>query len=100
LRPGLLSDWTNLVQPLRHYREAGAAPVLDWERGFKADVDKVVGLFADRDTPLTHWLPLVSTTAVEVLVGRLPISSRPSSITCPLPASRRWMNRCWRRSTS
>ena len=48
LRPALLPHWATLVQPLRRYRKPDAAPVLDWERDFKAEVDKVVALFADK----------------------------------------------------
>ena len=38
-----------------------------WEQDFKLQVEKIVAIFADKETALVHWLPAVSMIALEVM---------------------------------
>jgi hypothetical protein len=87
-----------MVRPLRRYRPAEAPAT--WEHDFKGKVDKVVALFADKETPLIHWLPVASALAMEILAtatptqlgslrGNLPYLPSGRTGKLPLPAQTR-----------
>jgi hypothetical protein len=58
-------EWPDLVQPLRRYYPADVPSA--WEQDFKIQVEKIVAVFTDEETPLVHWLPAASVIALEVL---------------------------------
>ena len=48
-------QWAELVRPLRQY-SAAAGSAATWEGDFRRQVDAVVALFRDRETPADEWL--------------------------------------------
>jgi hypothetical protein len=79
-------EWPDLLL-LRRYRPAEAPAT--WEQDFKAQVDRIVALFADKETPLVHWLPVASATAREILATATPLQLRSFRSNLPyLPSGR------------
>jgi hypothetical protein len=64
-------EWADMARSLRRYRLAEAPAT--WEQEFNAQVGRVIALFADKETPLVHWLPVASAIALEILATATPV---------------------------